>query len=59
MTYEYRCKKCGHEWETEQKITESAQKECPRCGEQAAQRLVSGSGAFSLVGQGWFRTGGY
>lgn len=59
MTYEYVCLQCNHEWESEQKITDPPEEECPECHEKAAKRLVSGGAGFQLVGQGWFKTGGY
>jgi putative FmdB family regulatory protein len=59
MTYEYRCESCKHEWETEQRITEPPVKHCPACGMERARRLISGKPAHILVGDGWFKTGGY
>lgn len=53
------CKSCGHEWEQEQRITEEPVKECPRCLEPEAKRLVSGGVGHVLKGTGWFKTGGY
>jgi len=52
MTYEYSCVECGHKWEADQKITESPLTECPKCGQQTAQRLISKSN-FQLVGPSW------
>ncbi len=61
MTYEYGCENeaCCHTWEAEQKITEAALTECPKCHKQTAKRLISGGTGFSLRGEGWFKTGGY
>lgn len=59
MTYEYRCKNCGHQWEKEQKITENPETRCPSCHEESAQRLVSGGAGTIFRGAGWFKTGGY
>lgn len=59
MTYEYECKKCGHQWEDDQKITEPPVKICPVCGEESAKRLISGGTGFSLLGSGWYKKGGY
>lgn len=53
MTYEYRCRSCGHTWESEQKITAEPEQECPCCHERTAQRLVSGGTGFQLKGAGW------
>ena len=52
-TYEYVCKSCGNTWEANQRISESPLKECPKCHEQTAQRLISG-GNFILKGGGWY-----
>jgi putative FmdB family regulatory protein len=57
-TYEYRCDACGHEHEAEHSIKEEPLKQCPACQREALRRLIS-SGAFSLQGKGWFKTGGY
>ena len=58
-TYEYICKNaaCGHEWEEEHPITREPTKSCPECGQDTAQRLISGRGAFVLNGAGWASDG--
>lgn len=58
MTYDYKCKSCQHQWEQEQSIKDDPIKICPQCKKEEAQRQISGSG-FILVGQGWFKSGGY
>jgi len=55
-TYEYACEACGNAWETEQRISEPALKDCPKCGEPKAKRLISG-GNFMLKGGGWYADG--
>jgi putative FmdB family regulatory protein len=55
-TYEYECEACGNSWEAEQRITESALKDCPKCGQPKARRLISGS-RFLLKGGGWYADG--
>lgn len=52
-TYEYACAACGGEWEREQKISEPAETDCPRCQKPTAKRLISRGGGFSLKGGGW------
>ncbi len=52
--YEYRCEKCGREFEIEQKITESPKKRCPKCGGKVT-RLISNT-SFVLKGTGWYVT---
>jgi putative FmdB family regulatory protein len=55
-TYEYGCGACGHAWEAEQRITETALKDCPACGKPEARRMISG-GSFQLKGGGWYADG--
>jgi putative FmdB family regulatory protein len=55
-TYEYACEACGNSWEAEQRITEPALKDCPKCGKPEARRLISGS-RFMLKGSGWYADG--
>ena len=55
-TYEYACEACANTWETEQRITEAPLKDCPKCGEPKARRLISGS-RFVLKGGGWYADG--
>jgi putative FmdB family regulatory protein len=57
MTYEYVCQACGHLWEAEQSIKDSALKQCVSCGEMKAKRLVSGGTGFLLKGGGWYADG--
>lgn len=53
--YEYQCTKCGHELESLQKISDPPLTDCPECGAQALQKLVSAAG-FRLKGGGWYET---
>lgn len=53
--YEYGCKKCGHELEEWQKISESPKKVCPNCGKRSLVRLISNT-SFHLKGSGWYVT---
>jgi len=55
-TYEYACQACENTWEAEQRITEPALTDCPKCGADKAQRLISGS-RFVLKGSGWYADG--
>ncbi|RME59859.1 MAG: zinc ribbon domain-containing protein [Candidatus Dadabacteria bacterium] len=56
--YEYECPECGV-FEVQQKITEPALKECPKCAKKGkknqVKRLISLS-AFHLKGSGWYKT---
>lgn len=52
-TYEYACTACANQWEEIQKISEDPLDTCPKCGQKAAKRQISG-GAFILKGGGWY-----
>ncbi len=52
--YEYRCRKCGEEFEVMQKITEDPLKKCINCGGRV-DRLISNT-TFILKGTGWYAT---
>ena len=53
--YEYRCVNCGFEKEALQKVSDPLLTTCPRCGQEALQKLVSAAG-FQLKGTGWYAT---
>jgi len=48
-TYQYRCQKCGHQFEQEQAITEEPLKRCPRC-RGTVQRVITGGQGFVFKG---------
>jgi len=50
--YEYICKGCDHEFEREQRISDSPIRKCPACGSMKAKRLISRT-SFVLKGGGW------
>ncbi len=52
--YEYRCCKCGKEFEEWQKFSDPPVDACPDCG-GSASRLISHS-TFVLKGTGWYVT---
>jgi putative FmdB family regulatory protein len=52
--YEYRCEKCGKEFEEWQKFSDPAIDVCRDCGGKAT-RLISQS-SFVLKGTGWYVT---
>lgn len=52
--YEYRCKKCGKEFEIFQNISDPAIRTCKIC-KGPASRLISLS-SFHLKGSGWYVT---
>ncbi len=54
-TYEYRCPKCGTEFETFQKISAKPVAKCPKCGANA-KRLLSGGAGLVFKGSGFYLT---
>jgi len=52
--YEYRCRKCGNEFEVFKKISEPDEEKCKLCN-GPTDKLVSLS-SFKLVGSGWYVT---
>ena len=53
--YEYGCKKCGHQLEVLQKMSDEPLKFCPECGEEELAKMISAVG-FRLKGGGWYET---
>lgn len=53
--YEYKCKSCGTQFESMQKISEPPIAPCPKCGD-TADRLISMT-SFTLKGGGWYKDG--
>ena len=54
-TYDYRCQKCGHEFELIQMITEDPVKDCPRCGGKV-ERLIGTGACIIFKGSGFYQT---
>ncbi len=54
-TYEYKCPKCGTEFEVFQKITAKAVAKCPKCGSKADRQLSGGAGLV-FKGTGFYIT---
>ncbi|HSF15855.1 MAG TPA: FmdB family zinc ribbon protein [Vicinamibacteria bacterium] len=52
--YEYQCKKCGHRFESIQKVSDPPINRCAKCNGKA-ERLVS-SPAIQFKGSGWYVT---
>jgi putative FmdB family regulatory protein len=52
--YEYKCKKCGKEYEVFQRITDPARTSCKFC-KGPAQKMISRT-TFHLKGSGWYAT---
>ncbi|MBN1291990.1 MAG: zinc ribbon domain-containing protein [Candidatus Latescibacteria bacterium] len=54
-TYEYRCKKCGHEFEEFQSMTDEPIKICPQC-KGAVERLIGTGAGLIFKGSGFYTT---
>jgi putative FmdB family regulatory protein len=50
--YEYRCKKCGHQFEKIQSFSASDEKQCPVC-QGELERMISAP-AIQFKGSGWY-----
>jgi putative FmdB family regulatory protein len=47
--YEYRCERCGHEFEDWKSISQRDEAACPECRSEKVKRLVR---SFGLIGGG-------
>ncbi|MEK6726674.1 MAG: FmdB family zinc ribbon protein [Deltaproteobacteria bacterium] len=54
-TYDYLCSKCGHEFEVQQKMSDSPINICEKCGGEVTKLISSGN--FLLKGGGWYADG--
>ena len=54
-TYQYRCKKCAHEFEEIQRFADEPLVQCPQCKENALVRLIGGAGLV-FKGSGFYLT---
>lgn len=54
-TYEYQCRKCGHQFEQFQSITAVPLKTCPQCKGRVARLLTAGGGII-FKGSGFYHT---
>lgn len=52
--YEYRCKKCGKQFEYMQRMSDGPKRKCEACGALALERLISHT-SFQLKGSGWYK----
>lgn len=53
--YEYQCKACHHRFEKIQKFSDPPVSECPECGEDEVEQLLSAP-AVQFKGSGWYVT---
>jgi putative FmdB family regulatory protein len=54
-TYDYRCSKCGHQFEVFHGIHEKAVRRCPQC-KGRARRVPAGGAGLIFKGQGFYIT---
>lgn len=54
-TYDYRCKKCGHEFELFQSMLDDPVKVCPSCHGEV-ERLIGGGAGLLFKGSGFYIT---
>ncbi len=55
-TYDYRCKKCDHEWELFQSIKANPIRKCPACGKLSAKRVIGAGAGILFRGSGFYQT---
>jgi len=55
-TYDYKCNGCNHTFEAFQSITEDPIKNCPKCGQEKVQRLISAGAGLIFKGSGFYIT---
>lgn len=55
-TYEYKCKKCKHEFEERQSINAPPLLLCPICKTENLVRVISGGGGMIFKGSGFYQT---
>lgn len=53
--YEFQCKACHHRFEKIQKFSDPMPDECPACGEDAVEQVISAP-AVQFKGSGWYVT---
>jgi len=52
-TYEYRCRKCGYEFERFQNISEKPVRKCPKCGGKV-ERIIGPGAGIIFKGSGFY-----
>jgi putative FmdB family regulatory protein len=55
MKYDYKCSSCLLVFEVNQSIKDESLAQCPDCGAQTRERLVTGGSGFLLQGGGWYK----
>ncbi|MBM4165443.1 MAG: zinc ribbon domain-containing protein [Ignavibacteria bacterium] len=55
-TYHYRCKKCSHEFEELQKMSDDALTYCPECETNSLSRIIGSGAGLLFKGNGYYQT---
>lgn len=55
-TYDYRCKKCNHEFEAFQSMSDDVLTTCPKCRKKSLQRLIVAGAGIIFKGSGFYST---
>lgn len=55
-TYDYRCRKCDHTWESFHSIKAEPEKKCPACGKKSAERVIGAGAGILFRGSGFYLT---
>ncbi|MHC5035757.1 MAG: FmdB family zinc ribbon protein [Planctomycetota bacterium] len=55
-TYDYECRKCGHQFEEFQNITAKPLKKCPICKKLSLERLIGAGAGVIFRGSGFYVT---
>jgi len=55
-TYEYVCRKCGHEFELFQQMSAPVKRKCPECGALKLERLIGTGAGVIFKGGGFYET---
>lgn len=56
-TYEYKCNKCGHEFEAFQSMSADPLTDCDKCGTKGSvERVISGGAGLIFKGSGFYIT---
>jgi len=55
-TYDYRCTTCSKKFTRFESITTKPSRNCPKCGNATAERIISGGGGIIFKGSGFYCT---
>ena len=55
-TYDYICRKCGHEFELFQQMSAPVKRKCPECSALKLERLIGTGAGVLFKGSGFYET---